>query len=132
MSELTLTESRHLTVEDAIQELKASAQEGEITELLEAQIHLAFGDFSKTVETVKSYFDKNLEVQEKIAPGLNALLDSINTVEGQYNALFSQFSAMEAAAARNYCGICTPPSGGTGIWTIDPVTKKKVCASCAP
>lgn len=130
MSELTLTESRHLTVEDAIQDLKASAKEGEITTLLEAQIHLAFGDFSKAAETVKSYFEKNLEVQEKIAPGLNALLDSINTVEGQYKALFSQFSAMETAAATNYCGICPPVGGGDGIWAINPVTKKKFCMPC--
>jgi hypothetical protein len=129
MSEITLIES-HLTVEDAIRDLKASAKEGEITALLEAQVYLAFGDFGRAAETVQNYFDANPEMQEKVKPGLNALLDSIKTVEGQYKALFSQYSALETAAATNYCGICTPSVGGNGIWTIDPVTKKKVCMPC--
>jgi hypothetical protein len=131
MPDLKLSES-FATVEDAIQDLKASAKQGEVTALLEAQVHLAFGDFEKTTETVQKYFDANPAIQEKVKPELKALLDSIKTSKGLDEALLSQFSALGIAAGTNPCGICVPPIGATGLWTIDPVTRKKVCTFCVP
>jgi sulfite exporter TauE/SafE len=121
-----------LTVEDAIHDLKTSAKEGEVTALLEAQVHLAFGDHEKAAATVKSHFDAHPKVKEKVQPALNALLESIKASKGQDKELFNQFTALGAAAGTNPCGICVAPGNLTGLWTVDPLTRKKVCIFCTP
>jgi hypothetical protein len=121
-----------LTVEDAIHDLKTSAKEGEVTAFLEAQVHLAFGDYEKAAATVTSYFDAHPKVKEKVEPELNALLDSIHTSKGQDKELFNQFTALSVTAGSNPCGICVAPGNVTGLWTIDPLTRKKVCVFCVP
>jgi hypothetical protein len=121
-----------LSVEDAIHDLKTSAKEGEVTALLEAQVHLAFGDYEKAATTVKNHFDAHPKVKEKVQPELHALLDSIKASKGQDKELFNQFNALGVAAGSNPCGICVAPGNVTGFWSIDPVTRKKICVFCIP
>ena len=121
----------HSSVNEALQDTEGQFK-SKPSPFDEAQVHLAFGNHSKASEVLNALLDGDLSASPEVQTQLKNVIDNIKAVETQQQALQNQLLPLVAALGSNDCGVCTPPSGGTGYWVYNLRYKRWDCVACIP